>query len=240
MSLRKLAVASFALTALIAGGCSSGNSTPSLLYSDDTGANQPRTIAAKKSTPEPILQYTPTPPPCISQSNCNGGGGGNGSGGSGGSGGGSSNGGFDCMGTPNPVTGSPCQSPPPDIACNGTKTTCADKPCADSPDAIGTTFVDANTDTSVTITDINSLWETSNGVSYEVGWIYLGSNGQKYIQGNLADQISVSFSVNVGLISVGVTPSPGSYTGIKSYTPASLPSDVGAAKCESNGGAILV
>ncbi len=118
------------------------------------------------------------------------------------------------------------------MACNGTAQQCANIPCNGSQLSVGSIFQVNGQD--ITVTDINSLWTTSDGMTHEVGWIYQGNNGARYIQGDLTSSWGVNFSVSAGLISAGVS-SPGTYTPIEHYS-GNLPGGAGSAKCESQGG----
>lgn len=120
------------------------------------------------------------------------------------------------------------------VACSGTPTQCADQPCFGSPASIGSTFQFNYVD--VTVTDINSLWQQTAQGSQLVGWIYKGDNGARYIQGNLSSSYGISWSVNAGLISIGVSP-PSGVTPIQHYS-GTLPHNTGDSKCETRGGVL--
>jgi len=120
---------------------------------------------------------------------------------------------------------------PTQVACSGTPSQCQNIPCNGSQLSIGSQFQWNGQD--VTVTDINSLWQSSAGQTQQVGWIYQASNGARYIQGDLSSQPGVNWSISAGIISAGVS-SPGTYTPITHYS-GYLPANTGSSKCESQG-----
>jgi hypothetical protein len=115
------------------------------------------------------------------------------------------------------------------IACNGTASSCANVSCSGSPESIGDYFRDPATNASIQVTDINSIWQNGS----EVGWLYLGSNGTRYIQANYSTQAGVSWGLSFGFASASVA--PGTYGPIKQWG-GGLPPGSAVQKCESNGG----
>lgn len=87
----------------------------------------------------------------------------------------------------------------------------ANKPCFGSPGTVDDSFWNKKKQ-DVEIVDINSLWADGT----ESGWLYLGSDGQTYIQYNYADQAVWSWAVSIGIASGGAS-TPGGYSGIMLY-----------------------
>ena len=63
--------------------------------------------------------------------------------------------------------------------------------CSGSPETVGDTIPSTGGFTSVA--DINAIWQGS----LEVGWMYLGTNGNRYFQGNFADTSVVAISIGI-------------------------------------------
>ena len=80
--------------------------------------------------------------------------------------------------------------------------------CSGSPHAVSETIsISGLPDTN--IADINAIW---NG-NKEIGWFYLGDDGNRYIQFNYANRAGFSAGVGYGLFSVGIS-SPGGYSDV--------------------------
>ncbi len=76
---------------------------------------------------------------------------------------------------------------------------------------------------------IRSIWQNGSNV----GWLYLGSNGVRYIQLNFSTQAGVSLGVTLFGI-VGVSVASGTYSNIGPWN-GSLPTGGGVQRCESGG-----
>lgn len=63
--------------------------------------------------------------------------------------------------------------------------------CSGSPETVGDTIPSPGGFTSVA--DINAIWQGS----LEVGWMYLGTNGKRYFQGNFSDTSVVSLTLGI-------------------------------------------
>lgn len=136
--------------------------------------------------------------------------------------------------TGNECTSNPCSGTDTNgelIACSGTPQQCANIPCNGSQLSINSQFQVNGVD--MQVTDINSLWQTQAGKTWQVGWIYQASNGARYIQGDLTSSWGINFSVNLGLISAGVS-TPGTYSPIVHYS-GYLPTNTGSTRCETGG-----
>jgi len=165
------------------------------------------------------------------------GGGGDG-GGDGGGGGGSSGGGSTGVLPPAPTPSIP---PVTQVACTGTPTQCSGIPCSGSPESIGDFINNPKNNSSIQITDINSLWETAGNASYVWGWLYQ-AGGSDYIQINYANKAnwSVGFSASLSSlfgVSVSAGP-PGGYGGITLWN-GSLPPGAFPKKYESKGATLV-
>jgi hypothetical protein len=99
--------------------------------------------------------------------------------------------------------------------------------CAGSPMTIADDIHKA--DGSYTeIADINALW---NGNKVE-GWMYLGDDGNRYVQKNYSNQSGVQWSISIGEAvqgGVGVS-SPGAYSGITPWN-GQFPPGTSVRKC---------
>ena len=152
--------------------------------------------------------------------------------------------------TPQPSP-SPCTSTTTNcVACSGTASQCQNISCNGSQYSIGsiTTAPDGNT---AQVTDINSIQQESGGSSWNVGWIYQVTETPpnqapetvRYMQGDLSTSVGVSWSLSIGLISVSVSPSGGTYTPMKHYPGWPLPGSSGmtlsAQKCETQGSVLV-
>jgi len=85
------------------------------------------------------------------------------------------------------------------------------KICSGSPEAVDDSFYNQNRQ-NVEVQDMNSLWVDGSNA----GWLYLGSDGNTYIQYNFANKASFSFGVSIGIVSVGSS-TPGGYSSIYRY-----------------------
>ena len=180
--------------------------------------------------------------------NCPGGGGG----GTGTGGGGSGGGGGDCVSAGTcPKTS--CADDPTQakcanqVACAGTPQQCAGVPCSGSPETISDNFpAPANGQANnpfqyITVMDINSLWigvpnaPTGTG---EYGWMYLGSDGNYYIQLNYANKIVWGGAIGVALGKFfnvgGSATSPSGYGNIFKWNGSLAPGST-PIKCEAKG-----
>lgn len=99
--------------------------------------------------------------------------------------------------------------------------------CSGAPEAVGDSF--PYNGKLITIRDVNSLWQGSTNV----GWLYLGSDGTRYIQANYATQTGINWAVSVGILSVGGS-TPGGYSGIDKYS-GTKPPGTRNVKCFTKG-----
>jgi hypothetical protein len=68
------------------------------------------------------------------------------------------------------------------------------RPIAGSPHGLGAKIWTPNDHTDVSVTDVDSAWQGDSNV----GWIYAGSDGQKYFQANHQYGISASAQADIG------------------------------------------
>lgn len=116
-----------------------------------------------------------------------------------------------------------------EVACSGSPSSCQNVPCSGSPETISDYFRPAGSNATIEVMDINSIWQDGS----EVGWLYLGSNGVRYIQLNYSTQAGVSLGGTLFGI-VGISVSTGSYSNIRPWR-GSLPAGSATQKCESGG-----
>ena len=210
---------------------STGIQEPNANHQAVSAIGQSATNAASST-----VQGKPMNPAFSCYGNCGPGGSSGGSGGSGGSDGVPGAGGYKnclgsgprgiiavCSGGPSGGVGRPSQ-----IACNGTAAQCAGISCSGSPETINDFFRNANTNASIEVTDINSIWQGGA----EVGWMYLGSDNVRYYQANYSSQAGVSFGLSLGF--AGGSVGNGAYSAIKPWT-GGLPAGSAVQKCESQG-----
>jgi hypothetical protein len=81
------------------------------------------------------------------------------------------------------------------------------KTCSGSPEAVSDTIPSPGGFTAVA--DINAIWQGPT----EVGWMYLGTNGDRYIQANYQTQAGYNWSLSVGFASFGSS-TPGGYSSV--------------------------
>jgi hypothetical protein len=105
--------------------------------------------------------------------------------------------------------------------------------CSGSPETVGDDFPSGTAlplyppPPFVTVVDINSVW----GGTTNMGWVYIASDGNLYVQWNLATQVQKNFAIGLGVVSAGVA-SAGGYTGISRWNPhAFLNLNYRVAKC---------
>lgn len=135
-------------------------------------------------------------------------------------------------------SGYSCGTPPSQIACTGKPTDCKNVPCNGSPTTI-TDIVPSQIQNqgATQIVDINSLWDGGR----EAGWMYLGDNGQRYVQFNYADAASASAAFSAGFRQFGFSISnipPSGYSGLTKWN-GMLPPGTSLEKCETKGGTLV-
>ena len=146
-----------------------------------------------------------------------------------------------CTGLPPPCDPTVQTCPPTIVACKGTPQSCAGVPCSASPETINDLIPGAKGG-DVLVNDINALWIKDGNTNYTWGWMYLGSDGVRYVQVNYANKAAWSAGVSAAIykilgISAGVN-SPGGYSGLTPWN-GMLPPGSYPKKCETQGSTLV-